>query len=107
MCFLVQVSHGQVFGAPLSRTLSAEESGRSSASLGTGVACNWRGPLLADSENDGDSPASLLRFTLPSGMLYHPTDQDYSKTAVPLMPNPSSYPPFRNLGMSSESSIRL
>ena len=52
-------------GAPLMRTLSVEESGRSSASLGTGLASDWRARLVGDSEDDGDSPASLLRFSLP------------------------------------------
>lgn len=53
------------FGAPLARTLSVEESARSSASLGTGLAGEWRTRLLGDSEDDGDSPASLLRFSMP------------------------------------------
>lgn len=57
--------HKGTFGAPLARTLSIEESGRSSASLGTGLASDWRARLVGDSEDDGDSPASLLRFSMP------------------------------------------
>lgn len=58
--------HGKAYGGQqLARTVSLEESARSSASLGTGLANDWRARLLGDSEDDGDSPASLLRYSLP------------------------------------------
>ena len=49
------------------RTLSVGESGRSSATLGTSSAEEWLQQAAGESDNDGDSPASMLRYQLMEG----------------------------------------
>ena len=49
------------------RTLSVGESGRSSATLGTSSAEEWLQQAAGESDNDGDSPASRLRYQLMQG----------------------------------------
>lgn len=49
------------------RTLSVGESGRSSATLGTSSVEEWLQQAAGESDNDGDSPASMLRYQLMQG----------------------------------------
>ena len=54
---------------PIPRTLSVEESGRSSATLGTASAEEWLQQAAQEVEKDGDSPASRLQYQLIQGAL--------------------------------------
>ena len=60
------VSQAALEPRPLGRSLSVEESGRSSATLGESAASQWQGQQLGISEDDGDSPASMV-FAMPHG----------------------------------------
>ena len=53
-----------------------EESGRSSATLGTASAEEWLQQAAREGENDGDSPASRLQYQLMQGALHckHPAE---------------------------------
>lgn len=57
--------------AKLARTLSVEESARSSPTMGGGSGClDWRGrgaTSLADSEDDGESPGSMEGYVMATG----------------------------------------
>ena len=62
-----QAERGALGGKPIPRTLSVEESGRSSATLGTASAEEWLQQAAREGENDGDSPASRLQYQLMQG----------------------------------------
>ena len=60
---------GALGGKPIPRTQSVEESGRSSATLGTASAEEWLQQAAREGGNDGDSPASRLQYQLMQGVL--------------------------------------
>ncbi|CAK0786325.1 hypothetical protein CVIRNUC_009538 [Coccomyxa viridis] len=76
-----QAERGALGGKPIPRTLSVEESGRSSATLGTASAEEWLQQAARDGENDGDSPASRLQYQLMQGQA-HRSSEDHKRRRV-------------------------